>query len=302
MAERFIDTIQAGTDAIRSLAYSPCGNLLLSGGGDCKARVWDLRKHRMVGEYTGKSSIQCVGYSPDGKLWAVMTREGEVRVFDRANESLVLETKFAPNAGFLFTPDSRHLLGTNAQGRVFLFSIQNKNPLYILKHAEHELQSIAVSPDGRYVASGGSDYIIRLYDLQDGKEKSVLEYHKNVITALAFSPDSKTLGSADMGGACMYWDMNKSGSEARKMHFQWATHQIAAAAWTPDGLIFAIAGHDARLKLLEPANSNKRLEDLTGHQRHINCLAFSPCGKFAATGSGDTTIRIWNIKKPHLVA
>lgn len=303
MAERFIDVIHAHEESVKTLGYSPCGRFLISGGGDGKTRIWDTHRTRLVYENAGRSSVTCTRFSPDGKMWATIDREGDIRLHQTSDNEQVMSVKFAPNAGFEFTPDSRHLLGANAQGRVFLYGIQNRTPLYVHKHNEYDVHALAVSPDGRYLASGGSDCVIRLYDMQEGKEKPYLDFHKNTVTSITFAPDSKTMGSSDAGAMMAYWDASQSGTaNSLKQHFSWATQQVNVVRFSPDNLIFATGSHDSRLRLFSVAETNKRLEDLAGHQRHIYDLCFSPDGKFVATASGDGTIRIWSVKKPYQVS
>ena len=33
---------------------------------------------------------------------------------------------------------------------------------------------------------------------------------------------------------------------------------------------------------------------ITGHQREVNCVAYSQDGQFIVSGSGDKTVRVWN--------
>jgi len=35
-------------------------------------------------------------------------------------------------------------------------------------------------------------------------------------------------------------------------------------------------------------------DDLTGHSKWVNSVAYSPDGKHIVSGSGDTTVRIWD--------
>jgi len=37
----------------------------------------------------------------------------------------------------------------------------------------------------------------------------------------------------------------------------------------------------------------KRLATLTAHDRSVNCVRWSPCGRYLASGSDDSQILIW---------
>ena len=69
----------AGTSLIRSLAFMPNNESLLAGGNRSKVVVWDLTSARSAMKVRAHSArIVCVDYSPDGKLIATGSEDGEV--------------------------------------------------------------------------------------------------------------------------------------------------------------------------------------------------------------------------------
>ena len=53
---------------------------------------------------------------------------------------------------------------------------------------------------------------------------------------------------------------------------------------------------------LRAGGSNNPTATLAGHNKAINTVAFSPAGDLLATGSSDTTIRLWDLDKQRAVA
>ncbi|MGF1935066.1 MAG: eIF2A-related protein [Nostoc sp. ChiQUE02] len=58
----------------------------------------------------------------------------------------------------------------------------------------------------------------------------------------------------------------------------------------PNQLLAPVLG-----SLKEAMNTPTEANSLRGHEQEINCLAFSPDGKFIASGSSDSTVCLWNI-------
>ncbi|HEY1554388.1 MAG TPA: protein kinase [Kofleriaceae bacterium] len=76
------------TGAIMSLAFSPDGAHLLSGGNDGYARIWDVPDQRgAIGD--GIFEVWGASYSPDGALIATVGHERAIDIWDPATGNLV---------------------------------------------------------------------------------------------------------------------------------------------------------------------------------------------------------------------
>jgi WD40 repeat protein len=253
----------AHDEPIWSVAFSPKGGLLATGGGDWQradrpgvVTVWDLAtgNKKVLDAHVGIAFS--VAFSPDGSLLA--SGGGEIRSKD--------EVIIRKGAKWEEVPPR-------------------------LAH-ERGIGSVAFSPDGRYLATGGGDQIVRIWDVTSHREVKALEGHTGNIWCLAFSPDGHTLASAGGGDrAVRLWDV--SSGKLRLKPFQGHAQMIRGLAFSPDGRRLASASMDRTIKLWDTANG---LEALTfrGHSSGVYSVAFSSDGKQLASASDDKTVRIWS--------
>src|SRR6266540_82349 len=66
-------------------------------------------------------------------------------------------------------------------------------------------------------------------------------------------------------------------------------------AFAPDGRMLAAAGrvNEPAVRLMDPV-TGQDLGQFLGHLDEVTCCAFSPDGRFLASGSADQTILLWN--------
>jgi len=68
---------------------------------------------------------------------------------------------------------------------------------------------------------------------------------------------------------------------------------------SPDGRLFASAGRDqtnAPVVKIWDAETGKDLHTLKGHRGFVWRVAFSPDGRYLASGSWDSTVKVWDLK------
>ncbi len=170
--------------AARSVAFSPDGSILASGGRGGRVLLWDAdtgRLKQFILRHSG--GIWSLAFSPDGNTLAAATEGGYVYIYDVSN----------------------------------LKSVERKHRL-----RAHSIRawSVAFSRDGRFLASSGDDTFVRLWDYETGRTKKVLRGHEEQVLSVAFGAgDTLASGSAD--GTVRLWDVDTGSSRILAGHTDW---------------------------------------------------------------------------------
>ena len=149
---------------------------------------------------------------------------------------------------------------------------------------------MAFSPDGRQLAytvgkPSADGRTIQIIEVATGKETVNLKSPGGLV---AFSPDGKYIASAGNKEFKM-WD-------ATTGHETVSIEVPGVSAISPDGrLIACIQDFPRGDIILRDLSSGHEIMTLTGHNRFVRTIAFSPDGKRLASGSDDLTIKLWDI-------
>jgi RNA polymerase sigma factor (sigma-70 family) len=228
-------------------------------------------------------NVLSVAFAPDSKTLASAGLDGTFRLWDVATGK-GLAVKAEPDGAvhsIVFSPDGKLLLTGGGRrghdGEVKLWDRGSLQEVRRLSGPADVVTSVACSPDGKTVAAGSRDKSIRLWDLATGKELRRLDGHAAEVFGVAFSPDGKFLASG--GGEEFLKDGNPPG-EARLWDV--ATGKTVLRLDPPG---------EARLWDVATGKTVLRLD---AHTDTVAAVAFSPDGKTLATGSFDTTVRLWD--------
>jgi WD40 repeat protein len=116
--------------------------------------------------------------------------------------------------------------------------------------------------------------------------------------ALAFSPDGRVLAGGDYRhGVVTLWDVATRAERAtlETTEDKDLLNEVAALAFAPDGRTLAVAA-DRAVQLWD-VETARRLASLEGHEKKVQCLAYTPDGTRLASGSYDQTVRLWDVAR-----
>jgi WD40 repeat protein len=161
------------------------------------------------------------------------------------------------------------------------------------------VNSVAFGPDGHRIASGSDDSTVRLWNADTGQQIGApLTGHTDGVNSVAFSPDGRRIAS---GGdtTVRLWDVDTG----RQIGALPTAHIVKSVAFSPDGHRIASGGGDSTVWLWN-ADTGQQIgaplighiegAPLIGHIERVNSVAFSPDGHRIASGSDDSTVRLWN--------
>lgn len=291
--------LQAHVLGARSVAFSPDGNTIASGGGDAMVRLWNSHTGKPIHTLQGHTKVvDTVAFSPDGKTLASGDRDGSVRLWNARTGALVgiLKRQSLHSVGLVaFSPDGQYI-ATAAARTVHLYNAHTAKLIRTLqvRVVGGSMIGVAFSPNSKIVASTSQDGRLRMWNTQTGERIYTLKEGNYPKIALDFAPDGKTIAASSGGGKVYVWNV-RTGKLVRTIQAQ----RAYTIAFSPNGKTIAAAGLDAGVDnpiRLYHARTGKLVRTLRGHASWtIASLAFSPDGKVLASASDDNTIRLWGV-------
>ncbi len=278
-------------DEVLTVAFSPDGKLLATGGKDKRIVLWDPATGKKIAELVHRDAILSVAFSPDGRFVAGSSKDGGLSLAEAptgkglwriaAHDRDVYTVRFAP--------DGKAVVSGGRDATVRLWDPETGKEIRRIV-APKDVLSLAISPDGRRIVVGSDDKTVRAFDVTTGKLIWESQGHqRRDIYSLAFSPDGKLLASAGEDREVRLWDAT-TGREVRTLVGH--TDEIFSVSFAQAGDRLFTGSKDGTIRIwdLDPGAETVTIKS---HDGAVRAVVLSPDGRMLVTVGTDKTIRLF---------
>ncbi|MFN6474010.1 MAG: hypothetical protein RMY36_030645 [Nostoc sp. SerVER01] len=285
---------------IRSVVFSPDGQMLVSASDDNTLRLWDVSSGKPIGEplQGHEAAVGSVAFHPNGQMLVSGSADNTLRLWDISGSAIgePLQGHLGAISSLAFSPDGQMIVSGSADNTLRLWDISGSPIDEPLQGHHAPINSVAFSPDGQMIVSGSSDNTLRLWDISGSPIGEPLQGHQASINSVAFSPDGQIIVSGSSDGTVRLWGIY--GNPIAEFFSGDVSNNapINSVAFSPDGQIILSSCNDNELRLCHI--SGKCISEpwwVNSPGGLIGPVAFHPGGQMIASGCADSTVRLWDI-------
>jgi WD40 repeat protein len=308
--------------AIRSLALSPDGATMVSGGcahpgkelcREGEIYRWDFPSGRTLGRLGASltSDVRGLAFSPDGRTIAASAGD-TIHFWDAASQTVrgSIERAFAKRVNSIaFSPDGQWLATATELNPVRLWhadslALDDWAPEFRAAQSVGPSNDVSFDPSGHLLAAATDRWIYvwdlphrrRVDHLFGARERVYVDEPGRgaIANAVSFTSAGAILVAGSAAGDVTFWNV-KNGT---RVGLFTAQDEVWNLATTEDGNTMA-AGAGQRIHVWHTDGStpiwDTEVRNLDGHSAKVTAMVLNAAGRWMATGDEDGRLIVWDL-------
>ena len=284
--------MDAHTDAVNHVAFSPNGKYLLTASVDKTAVLWDIKRRIPIKSFNRHNqAVSYAGFSPDGSKIITTSMDNIAYLWD-IKTGKRLKKLLGHKKGILhaaFSPDGDYVATAGGGGNVRIWSVSDGKLVRVLQG--HKKAVFHIAFNGNTILTTSLDNTARLWNFKSGKLLKTLIGHEYGVYYGAFSPDGSKIVTASMDNTARLWSNTGELLHILKGH----TAGIFHAAFSPSGLDVVTSSMDNTIRLWSVETGQVK-QVFSGHKDWVSQTIFNLDGSKLISVSKDKTVRIWDVE------
>eukprot|EP01138_Halocafeteria_seosinensis_P010237 gb/GECG01010455.1/.p1 GENE.gb/GECG01010455.1/~~gb/GECG01010455.1/.p1 ORF type:complete len:2817 (+),score=410.58 gb/GECG01010455.1/:1-8451(+) len=305
---------------IMAMKYNQASKCLAAGHADGQVQLWDAHAPNLgliqISQFTAHRYMQAVStisLSPDGSLLATGSLDQTVKLWEKRMMDTdaiwkPMELQGKGHNGAItcldFSPDGHKLVTASLDKKLLLWDVTTGKEIVALNGHADAVYSAEFTHSGDRVVSGSYDKTVKTWDVEGVDDYGVVppvkraDHQGNALkspsTRRSFVPRRRRLGRRSSQSRDLPPLSTKSSTENTPSSTRSSNVFFRDSSDTESPLAQSRFGSTSEL-----LNANDLGIPSGAHAERVTAATVNYGGTFAATGSTDKTMKIWDLEKVH---
>ena len=293
--------LDAAREPFKAISFSPSDDRVMAFSADGVLSQWWAETGEELDHIAIKGGGIIAGKVLTDRSAIVVDEAGDVSVvsFDqkwRLKQTLGEEFEIADRVNALdFSSDGKSLAAgggdPSRSGEVKIWDLATMEMTHSLSEVHSDVVfGVQFSPDGKLIATGSADRFARVIEIESKKTRHSFEGHTHYVMDVSWQANGRILVSAGGDGMAKLWDVTTG---ERKKNIEGFKKEVTGVGFVGDKAEVLASSGDSTMAVY--GLDGKKLRSLEGTKDFIFAEAVSADGRFAAAGTLDGSLRIWDV-------
>lgn len=292
-----VPCIPKGVD---SVALSPNGRLVLTGGHGWGVRLFELATGKELHHFRGhENEYVHLAFAPDGHSALVYSFSTSMHLLDVESGQEIRRLN-APKSGTesaFFAADGRAIVvADDNEETVRVVNVASGLELRSFKVSEsnRHISRLNISPSGRYALAQTFDGMACLWDVETGRKARCFQFDKDDVGFDLFGRYAVYL--SEQTGALRFLDVERA-EELPLSSIRISGRKFIEGLTTDGSLALIYTDDESQMRRLLDLRSGREFAPLEiDKDEKVSAFTFTSDGLHAIAGSGDDAFCVWDLK------